>query len=558
MNLAIHYYPIENLVEYDRNPRKNDDVVNRMCASIREFGFRIPIVAKSDGTVVDGHLRLKAARKLGMESIPVVLSDNLSEAQTKAFRLLANQSANWAKWDDDLLKVEIQELEDLEFDLKMTGFELEKVQRFLDNIDGKEEVERGEKEGVELVDKKSVVSKPGDLWILGGHRIYCGDSCLVESFKAVLDDKMADITVCDPPYNVDYGSSQEREDKKILNDNQGEKYELFLYDICSHVLANTKGAIYICASSSELSTLQKVFEEAGGRWSTFIIWAKNHFTLGRSDYQRQYEAILYGWKNGNKREWHGGRNQSDLWFYDKPTYNSLHPTMKPVELMERAIVNSSRPGDIVLDPFSGSGSTLIACERTGRICRTIELDPTFVDVTIKRWQVYTGRDAILADTGKTFAQIQESRQELGVSKQYVCYLVKKGIVELEDGLIDREQANEAVAAIRDPSQPLRRKSGERGNTSELSTMLLKTRIKNEMERGRLLEAKAKAEIGELISVEEVKTEAFNVARVVRNNLLNIPDRVSALLASMNDTEKIHETLTEEIRVALEELTQSVF
>ncbi|KAF5269416.1 hypothetical protein FQR65_LT14972 [Abscondita terminalis] len=258
MNLAIHYYPIENLVEYERNPRKNDDVVNRMCASIREFGFRIPIVAKSDGTVVDGHLRLKAARKLGMESIPVVLSDNLSEAQTKAFRLLANQSANWAKWDDDLLKLEIQELEDLQFDLKMTGFELEKVQRFLDDIDGKEEVERGEKEGVELVDKKSVVSKPGDLWILGGHRIYCGDSCLVESFKAVLDDKMADITVCDPPYNVAYGDSQEREDKKILNDDQGEKYELFLYDVCTHVLAYTKGAIYICASSSELATLQKL------------------------------------------------------------------------------------------------------------------------------------------------------------------------------------------------------------------------------------------------------------------------------------------------------------
>ncbi|WP_341814299.1 DNA modification methylase [Wolbachia endosymbiont (group A) of Machimus atricapillus] len=412
MNLAIHYYPIENLVEYDRNPRKNDDVVNRMCASIWEFGFRIPIVAKSDGTVVDGHLRLKAARKLGMESIPVVLSDNLSDAQTKAFRLLANQSANWAKWDDDLLKVEIQELEDLQFDLKMTGFELEKVQRFLDNLDGREEQgEKGEKfSDLAGDDKKVEITKPGDLWILGGHRIYCGDSCLVESFKAVLDDKMADITVCDPPYNAAYGDSQEREDKKILNDDKGEKYELFLYDICTHVLAYTKGAIYICASSSELSTLQKVFEEAGGRWSTFIIWAKNHFTLGRSDYQRQYEAILYGWKNGNKREWHGGRNQSDLWFYDKPTYNSLHPTMKPVELMERAIVNSSRPGDIVLDPFSGSGSTLIACERTGRICRTIELDPTFVDVTIKRWQVYTGRDSTLFGSGKTFAQIQESRQ----------------------------------------------------------------------------------------------------------------------------------------------------
>ncbi len=211
--------------------------------------------------------------------------------------------------------------------------------------------------------------------------------------------------------NASLSTRRNSQDKKILNDNQGEKYELFLYDICSHILAYTKGAIYICISSSEFSTLQKAFEEAGGKWSTFIIWAKNHFTLGRSDYQRQYEAMLYGWKSGNKREWHGGRNQSDLWFYDKPIHNSLHPTMKPVELMERAIVNSSRPGDTVLDPFSGSGSTLIACERTGRICKTIELDSKFVDVTIKRWQIYTGRKAILSGTDKTFAQIQEEKQQ---------------------------------------------------------------------------------------------------------------------------------------------------
>ncbi|APR99001.1 DNA modification methylase [Wolbachia endosymbiont of Folsomia candida] len=410
MNLELQYYPIGNLIEYDRNPRKNDVVVNRMCASIREFGFRIPIVAKSDGTVVDGHLRLKAARKLGMESVPVVLSDNLSDVQIKAFRLLANESANWAKWDDDLLKLELQDLEDLNFDLKLTGFELEKIQRFLDD-----EYKEEEKDLADLNEhsckSKSVVTKPGDLWILGDHKIYCGDSQVVDSFKAILDDKMADITVCDPPYNVDYGASQERDDRKMLNDDQGEKYELFLYNICSHILAYTKGAIYICSSSSELATLQKVFEEAGGRWSTFIIWAKNHFTIGRSDYQRQYEPILYGWKDGSKRQWYGGRNQSDLWFYDKPTYNSLHPTMKPVELMERAIINSSRPGDIVLDPFSGSGSTLIACERTGRICRTIELDPAYVDVTIKRWQVYTGRDPILSSSGKTFAQIQQETMQ---------------------------------------------------------------------------------------------------------------------------------------------------
>lgn len=255
--------------------------------------------------------------------------------------------------------------------------------------------------------KKNKITKPGDLWILGDHRIYCGDSRLKDSFKAILGDKTADITVCDPPYYVDYGASQERDDRKMLNDDQGENYELFLYDICSHILAYTKGAIYICSSSSELATLQKVFEEAGRRWSTFIIWAKNHFTLGRSDYQCQYEPILYGWKDGSKRQWYGGRNQSDLWSYDKPAHNSLHPTMKPVELMERAIINSSRPGDVVLDPFSGSGSTLIACERTGRICRTIELDPAYVDVTIKRWQVYTGREAILSSSGKTFLEIRE-------------------------------------------------------------------------------------------------------------------------------------------------------
>lgn len=338
----------------------------------------------------------------------MVLSDNLSDAQTKAFRLLANESANWAAWDDDLLKLEIQDLEDLNFDLKLTGFELEKIQRFLDDVDGKSEEKEDFSDLGDNGEKKLAVTKPGDLWILGNHRVYCGDSKLVDSIKVVLGDKMADIAVCDPPYNVDYGASQERDDRKILGDDQGEKYELFLFDICSHILANTKGAIYICSSSSELATLQKVFEEAGGRWSTFIIWAKNHFTLGRSDYQRQYEPILYGWRDGNERGWHGGRNQSDLWSYDKPAHNSLHPTMKPVELMERAIINSSRPGDIVLDPFSGSGSTLIACERTGRICRTIELDPAFVDVTIKRWQVYTGRDAILSSSGKTFSEIQES------------------------------------------------------------------------------------------------------------------------------------------------------
>jgi DNA modification methylase len=197
--------------------------------------------------------------------------------------------------------------------------------------------------------------------------------------------------------------------RPILNDDLGSGFEAFLHDACANILSVTKGAVYVCMSSSELHTLQRAFTAAGGKWSTFVIWAKHAFTLGRADYQRQYEPILYGWKEGTDHYWCGARDQGDVWFFDKPVRNDLHPTMKPVALVERAIRNSSKTRDIVLDPFGGSGSTLIACEKTGRQARLVELDPKYCDVIVQRWQDWTGETAVLEGDGRSYEEIAVGR-----------------------------------------------------------------------------------------------------------------------------------------------------
>jgi DNA modification methylase len=213
------------------------------------------------------------------------------------------------------------------------------------------------------------------------------------------------MTFCDPPYNVDYANTpKDKLRGPILNDNLGAGFEAFLYDTCVNILSVTKGAVYVCMSSSELHTLQRAFTAAGGKWSTFVIWAKNTFTLGRADYQRQYEPMLYGWKEGADHYWCGARDQGDVWFFDKPVRND--PTMKPVALVERAIRNSSKGRDIVLDPFGGSGSTLIACEKTGRQACLVELDPTYCDVIVRRFQDYAGKPAVLEGDGRAFDAIR--------------------------------------------------------------------------------------------------------------------------------------------------------
>jgi DNA modification methylase len=394
--LKLEQWPIDRLVEYARNPRRNDAVIDRMCGAIKEFGFRIPVVARSDGLVVDGHLRLKAARRLGLAIVPVVLADELTEAQIKAFRLLANQSANWAEWDEELLRLEFQDLESLNFDLDLTGFDAEEIERLLAGGDAEQQTGLTDEDAVPEAEDDPV-TRLGDLWLLGDHRVLCGDATNLADVERALGGVLADMTFVDPPYRVAYegkGSTKANR-RRISNDDlSAAAFEEFLTKACSNLLAVTKGAVYIAMSSSELHTLRAAFTKAGGHWSTFIIWAKDQFTLGRSDYQRQYEPLLYGWKEGSDRFWCGARDQGDVWLLKKPRRNDLHPTMKPVELVERAIRNSSKSRDIVLDTFAGSGTTLIAAEKLGRQARLVELDPVFCDVIVKRWQDFSGKRAI--------------------------------------------------------------------------------------------------------------------------------------------------------------------
>jgi DNA modification methylase len=401
--------PVETLVPYARNPRNNAAAIDAVKASIAEFGFRQPIVVDGKMVVIVGHTRLEAAKALGLKMVPVHVAEGLSPAQAKAYRLMDNRSHENAQWDDELLRLEFGDLKLDGFDLELTGFDGEQ----LENLLGAEQVE-GLTDPDEAPEVPEVpVSRPGDLWILGDHRVLCGDATVLTDVEKLMDGQLANMSFCDAPYNVDYANAAKNKaltkDRRILNDALGEAFYQFLYDACVNLLMVTKGACYMSMSSSELDTLQRAFKEAGGKWSTFIIWAKNTFTLGRADYQRQYEPILYGWKDGSQHYWCGARDQGDVWFVDKPRVNDLHPTMKPVELVERAITNSSKSRDIVLDLFGGSGTTLIAAERTGRSARLMELDPKYVDVIVTRWQNHTGRVAVLDGEDRTFDDLKAQR-----------------------------------------------------------------------------------------------------------------------------------------------------
>ena len=273
--LQIEHWPTEKLIDYARNPRKNDHAVDQMASVITEFGFRIPVVAKSTGELVDGHLRLKAARKMGLATVPVVLVDDLTPAQIKAFRLLANRSATWAEWDDELLGLELAELQESGFNLELTGFNEEEWDSL---IAGEETSTEGLTDEDEVPDvPENPVSQPGDVWILGDHKLLCGDATKTEAYKTLLGDELVDMTFTDPPYNVNYANSAKDKlrgkNRPILNDNLGENFEEFLKAACQNILNVTKGAVYIAMSSSELDTLQSAFRSAGGKWSTFIIWA---------------------------------------------------------------------------------------------------------------------------------------------------------------------------------------------------------------------------------------------------------------------------------------------
>jgi DNA modification methylase len=405
--LSLQYKPLEMLIPYARNARQHSDAqVAQIAASIREFGWAAPIIVDAQSNVIAGHGRLLAARKLGLAEVPVVSLDHLSDTQRRALILADNKIAENATWDEAVLGVELAALSEAGFELGLTGFSQDEWERL---IEGDLSDEKGltDEDAVPEVSEHAV-TKPGDIWILGDHKLLCGDATKADDFKALLGDELVDMTFTDPPYNVNYANTAKDKmrgkNRPIMNDNLGEGFGSFLFDACDNILARTKGAVYIAMSSSELDTLQGAFRAAGGKWSTFIIWAKNTFTLGRADYQRQYEPILYGWRDGTDHYWCGARDQGDVWHINKPQKNDLHPTMKPVELVERAVRNSSKTRDLVLDPFGGSGSTLIACEKSGRRARLIELDPKYVDVIVKRWEAFSGGKAVLNDGQRVFGE----------------------------------------------------------------------------------------------------------------------------------------------------------
>ena len=402
----IEHWPTERLLPYARNARLHSpEQVAQIAASIAEFGFVNPCLVGADGILVAGHGRLAAAGKLGLPTVPVVVLDHLTPTQRRALVVADNRLAERATWDEALLRVELEALQEEGFDLDITGFDADDLAALLA---AEEPDHTGQAEDDAVPEPpEEPVSRAGDIWQLGPHRLVCGDATTAEGYAHLFaDGEQADMVFTDPPYNVNYANSAKDKlrgkDRAILNDNLGDAFPEFLRSALALLIARCRGAIYIAMSSSELDALQAAFRAAGGHWSTFVIWAKHTFTLGRADYQRQYEPILYGWPEGAERHWCGDRDQSDVWQVKKPQRNDLHPTMKPVELVERAIRNSSRPGQVVLDPFAGSGTTLIAAEKTGRVARLMELDPKYVDVIVRRWQDWTGQEATRAADGVAF------------------------------------------------------------------------------------------------------------------------------------------------------------
>lgn len=402
-NLLVQLWPIDKLIPYARNARTHtEEQVAQVAASIAEFGWTNPILVGADGIIIAGHARLAAARKLRMAEVPVIVLDHLTETQRRALILADNRLALSAGWDEEMLRVELESLKEDEFNLDVVGFTEEEIEEILA---GPEQTTSGLTDEDAVPDEQErAVTVAGDVWVLGQHRLLCGDATVLPDVEKVLAGDLADMCFTDPPYNIDY-EGRTKDKLKIQNDSLGAKFYGFLKDASANILAVCKGAVYICMSSSEMHTLRQAFIEAGGHWSGIIIWVKNHFTLGWGDYRHNYEPIMYGWREGGTHYWCGDRGQSDTWEIKRPAANREHPTMKPVELVERALRNNSKSRDTILDPFGGSGTTIIACEKTGRQARVIELDPKYCDVIVRRWQAFTGQVARLDGSGRAFDDV---------------------------------------------------------------------------------------------------------------------------------------------------------
>jgi DNA modification methylase len=405
-DLEVRCIPIEHVIPDPRNARSHSDAqVAAVAASIREFGWTNPILVRPDGVVIAGHARLLAARKLSMREVPVIGLSGLNEVQCRALAIADNQLALNANWDEDMLRAELAALKDETFDLKLLGFDDSELARLLlaDSL----QAELRDPDAAPSVPQTPVTS-PGDLWVLGDHRLLCGDATRREVIDMVLAGGQADMVFADPPCNVSPGG---KTGVTLDGDSPGAKYQDFLSAACAKLIAVCRGAIYVCISSSEMHTLYEAFTTAGGHWSAFIISPQHPFTPGRSDYFRQYQAILYGWREGSDHYWRGARDQGDVWTIPLPLSTRVNPTINPVALVERAVENSSRRGDTVLDPFAGSGTTLIACERLERKACLIELDPRYADVICERWEQYGGKPAIRNGDCAPYAELAQDRRK---------------------------------------------------------------------------------------------------------------------------------------------------
>ena len=375
---------VKDLLPADYNPRKDlkpgDPEYEKLKRSIEQFGYVEPVIwNEKTGRVVGGHQRLKVLTDMGITEVDVVVVDMDTEKE-KALNIALNKISG--EWDTEKLALVIADLQGTDFDVSLTGFDTEELEDlFRDDVKG------GVKEDdfdVEAELKKPTFSKAGDLWMLGEHRLFCGDSTKPETFDLLMNGKKANLVVTDPPYNVDYKGSAGKIKNDSMAEDQFEQFLLAAYQQMEAAMADD-ASIYVFHSDSHGLAFRKAFEEAGFYLSGCCIWKKQSLVLGRSPYQWQHEPVLFGWKKKGKHQWYTGRKESTIWEFDKPKKNKDHPTMKPIALVSYPIMNSTMTGCLVLDPFGGSGSTLIACEQTGRVCYTVELDEKFCDVIVRRY-----------------------------------------------------------------------------------------------------------------------------------------------------------------------------
>lgn len=403
--------PIEKLVPYVNNARThNASQIVKLRSSLREFGFINPVIIDRDYNIIAGHGRVMAAREEKIDKVPCVFVDYLTEAQKKAYILADNRMAMDAGWDEQLLKVEIESLQAENFDVSLTGFDEKELSDLFDS-------EKDAKDDNFDVDKelpKPTVTRAGDVWLLGAHKLICGDSTKEETYKTLMEEQKANLVVTDPPYNVNYHGSAGKIKNNNLKNDQFYRFLLAAFACMEKAMADD-ASIYVFHADTEGLNFRKAFADAGFYLSGTCIWKKQSLVLGRSPYQWQHEQCLFGWKKNGRHQWYSDRKQTTIWEFDKPKKNGDHPTMKPVPLIAYPIRNSSMTNCIVLDPFGGSGSTLIACEQTGRICRTIELDEKYCDVIVKRYieQVKSAAGVYVIRDGKkmSFEEIEVGHNE---------------------------------------------------------------------------------------------------------------------------------------------------